>query len=73
MDFVNLRVILPEIDMYEINKEGVIRAIRGGFSIVHNKFRKYEYRPTVVLYNRIHNKQHIYFVNDLVNAIFSKS
>jgi hypothetical protein len=70
MDFVNLRVVDAQLDMYEINKEGVIRAVRGGFSIVQNKFPKYEYRPSVVLYNRVNNKQHVYIVNELVRFIF---
>ena len=70
MDFVNLRVVDVNLDMYEINKQGVIKAVRGGFSVVHNKFRKYEYRSTVVLYNRIDNKQHVYYVDKLVSFIF---
>ena len=64
MSVINLGII--GFDMYEMNSNGVIIAIRGGCTIPHQLLKKFDYKPTVVLLNRINNKQTRYYIEDLL-------
>ena len=68
MEYRSLDVI--GFDMYEINKNGVVRFIRGKNVIPIHTYKKYEFKPTIILHNRFDNKQSSYFVEDIIKALF---
>jgi hypothetical protein len=55
---------------YTITQEGIIECIRGNFIIPHLRYKKYNFKPLVILYTRENGKEYRYFVEDLVKYFY---